>query len=228
VDWAQRLHIGTGVENAGGGFGPRAGWRSLTSAERSLLVPDPTLPLARDVLPECLCLFQLPRHLLAAWWRLVEEALQRVPTRLEGFETFAGEVARFLAFKELPVPQSTAFDLLTSQPGLGSIPWNGARVWGGINLGEEPSGVIFLPLLAKDLQARVEHDPGRPAVSRSDGDLGELFLARAPDDPLVRLQIEPGEGFRFPVGGLLGYGCTQDQQEPGVWLLMRQENESSA
>jgi len=155
-----------------------------------------------------LCLFQLPQHLLAAWWRSVEQALQRAPTRLEGFETFVAEVARFLAFKELPVPQGTVFDLLTSQPGLPSIPWNGARVWGGINLGEEPTGVVFLPLL-----------------SRSVGELGELFPAGAPDYPLVRLQIEPGEGFRFPVGGLLGCGCTLDKQEPEVLLLMRLEKE---
>jgi hypothetical protein len=178
VNWSERVRLGSGTD-----------WRVPDDAELGLLVGDPALLTARD-LPECLCLFRLPRHLHEAWWRLVEQTTQD-QSRLEGFDAFAVEVARFLAFKDLPLPEGAAFELLVSRPGQASTGWQRSpRLWGGINLGDEPTSLVY-------------RNPS------------------CPDHLLARLRIEPGEGFRGPAGGLLADGCSLDRQQPDMMLLIR-------
>jgi hypothetical protein len=175
----------------------------IDRAERILLGPDGRAPddrewdlliadsaLVRD-LADCLCLFQLPRHLLASWGRLLEQAERTGAERLDGFDTFVADVADFLAFKDLPVPAGAVFELLVNAPGLCSIPQVGRQpgLWGGINLGDEAASLLLNNL--------------------------------TPDYPLVRLRIQPGEGFRLPAGGLLVDWSTLDKQEPDVLLLIR-------
>jgi hypothetical protein len=171
--------------------------------------------------------------LLAAWGQLLEQLHQTGQVHREGFEDFVGEVARFLAFKDLALPQGAALDLLASQPGqdcsgwYGSALWPGgaagrsARPWGGINLGEEPTSLLFLNLRGNDFAALVGQDPTGPTASGTLGEGVQAFLKRCPDYPLVRLRMEPGEGFRLPAGGLLVGGCTLEQQEPALVLMIR-------
>ena len=86
ADWATRITIGTGVEEADGRFFPRGPWRAPTSGELALLVarepaasPSGALPLLDDPAPPAragalddhICLFQIPEHLREAWWTLV-------------------------------------------------------------------------------------------------------------------------------------------------------------
>jgi hypothetical protein len=208
LDSSQRILLGAGVEREGDGFVPRPPWRFPEANELGLLFPDPSL-LERQELRNCLCLFQLPQHLRSAWWRMVEQAQETGAPQLDGFAAFVAEVANFLAFKDIAAPEGAAFDLLVSKPGQQTVPFGltcnlgEARcsgLWGGINLGDEPTALLFINLLVGDIQAE---------------------LARHPDYPPIRLRLEPGEGFRLPAGGLLVAGCTLDKEEPDVLLLVR-------
>jgi hypothetical protein len=243
VDWAQRLLLGAGVEREGEGFFPRVDWRSPDQHELGLLLPDPSRPLARQDLEGCLCLFRLPQHLCSACWDMVEKAQEAAMTGLDGFDAFAVEVARFLAFKELSVPEGAAFDLLVSKPGQRSIHRPGQppglrfsvagttslplsdearrlRLWGGINLSDEPTSLVFVNLPARGLLAELgRRHPDALSIGTLD-ELAERFLTLCPDYPPVRLRIEPGEGFRLPAGGLLADGCTLDKNEPDLLLLV--------
>jgi hypothetical protein len=190
------------------------------------------------------CLFQLPRHLTSAWWRLLERAGAPGEGRLEGFDAFVSDVAEFLAFKDLPVPGGAAFDLLVSTPGLRSVHRSGVahgltfslaaetpypvedatrwpRLWGAINLGDESTSLLFVNLAASDLLAELRRRHPEPFVPGTLHELADRFLTLCPDYPPVRLRIEPGEGFRLSTAGILVDGCTLDKTEPDVLLLVR-------
>jgi hypothetical protein len=237
TDWAGRLLLGAGV--------PRE-WRQPDEQERSLLVHDPSTPLTRERLLDALCLFQLPKHLQSAWWRLLERAGD-TGAPLEGFDDFVVEVARFLAFKELPAPEGAVFDLLVSRPGLSAVGGEGLpfnlpvetplppreepprpRTWGGINLGDEPTWLVFVNRPARDLMTELGRSRADLPPPATLGELAERFFNLCPDYPLVRLRIDPGEGFRLPAGGLLVAGCTLDKQEPDVMLLIRADGTTEA
>src|SRR6516165_7737357 len=97
---------------------------------RVIVAPSFHLPVSGPApgqsLPDCLSLFQVPRHLLAAWGRLLERAERTGAARLDGFDGFVADIAAFLAFKDLPVPEGAVFDLRVSAPGLRSVPRAGA------------------------------------------------------------------------------------------------------
>jgi hypothetical protein len=217
VDWSRRILLGSRARGAEDDLACSA-WRAADDSEVGVLVdPTPTTPPALD---DSLCLFRLPRHLLDTWWRLLEQAGETGSHRLEGFDAFAVEVARFLAFKEIPVPEGARFDLLVTRPGQVAVRLEGpapggagppgcCRLWGAINLGTEITSLVFLNLPPRT--------PGDEPASR--------FLTRFPDYPLVRLRVEPGEGYRLPAGGLHASACTLDQGDPDLLLLVRQGEE---
>jgi hypothetical protein len=203
IDWSQRLLLGTGLEREGEGFFPQTGWRVPDESELKLLVLDAALPFERQALPNCLCLFHLPQHLIAAWCRVLENAEEQGRMPPDRFDAFVAQVVGFLAFKELPVPEGARFDLLLSKPGLPSVLEDEVarpRLWGGMNLGDEATSLVFINLA-----------PQNPAL--------------CPDYPPVRLRIDPGEGFRLPAAGVLMDCCTLDKQEPDVLLLVRNPND---
>jgi hypothetical protein len=253
VDWPSRLLVGGGIEQEQGRFAPRPPWRAPTAAELAALVADRT-PATRAELDGCLCLFALPQHLQTAWWDLLDRARLAGTTHLEGFDIFVREVASLLAFKELPVPDGASFALVASQPGQRSIRWNAggarpeglafdrsprtvwplsgerrpARLWGGINLGDEALSVVLVSLAAQqihDLLAR--RFPGLPAVA-THGELAAHFLTHFPDYPPLRLRIEPGEGYRLPAGGILVDACTLDMEGPALLLLIADRGEHAS
>jgi hypothetical protein len=232
VDWSRRVLLGTSAQRAGDDPIACSAWRTPDGGELDLLVVAADLSMAPPGLDDSLCLFRLPRHLLDSWWRLLERAGETVSNRLEGFEAFAVEVARFLAFKEVPVPEGAGFDLLVTRPGQVSfrlegpapgvaVEAGGSRLWGGINLGTEAASLVFLNLPARALRDELAARslPGVPADTL--GELVRQFLALFPEYPLVRLRVEPGEGYRLPAGGLYASGCTLDQLDPDVLLLIR-------
>src|SRR6516162_9782992 len=96
-DWTARLAVGTGVREADGRFFPRGPWRPLTADEMSLLIADPE----NDA--EAGCLFQIPDHLRAAWWDLLDRSVEAGGTALPEFEEFTRQVAEFLRFKHMEV-----------------------------------------------------------------------------------------------------------------------------
>jgi hypothetical protein len=244
VDWSSRLLVSGGVENEQGRFVPQPPWRAPTAAELAALVPD-RAPAQRD-LEGCLCLFALPQHLQTTWWDLLDRARLAGTTQLEGFDGFVGEAASLLAYKELPVPDGASFDLVASQPGQRSLrysaggarpeglafdvsprtPWppgpegRPARLWGGINLGDEATSVVLVNLAAQQMHDLLALGWVDLAPAATHGELAERFLTHLPDYPPVRLRIEPGEGYRLPAGGVLVDVCTLDMEGPAVLLLI--------
>jgi hypothetical protein len=242
VDWRQRILLGSGIESDGDGFFPRPDWRQPDAAELDLLARPPLSPPTRESLEKCLCLFQIPQHLYAAWWHLVETAPQprplsperrgENPARVQGFDAFVAKVAEFLAFKELHVPEGALFELLLSAPGLRSIHQNdmppgltvSSRLWGGLNLGEESTSLVFINLPPADLLAEMRRHSPDPQSPETASEVGHRFLTMCADYPPVRLRLESGDGFRLPVGGLVVDFSTLDGTEPAVLLLIREAN----
>jgi hypothetical protein len=214
VDWGRRLQLGS--------F-PHSDWRSPDAAELALLLPDESQPMPRENLTDCLCLFQLPRHLLTAWWGLAAQLDASGVMPSGGFDAFALEVERFMAFKELPLPEGASLDLLVSQPGQRSVhdQAGSSELWGGINLGDEATSVVFINLPACVLMSEVERGSPNFVQPAAFDELAERFQKLYPDYSLVRLRIEPGEGYRLPAGGLLVYGCTLDKRELDILLRVR-------
>ena len=192
-DWSRRVSLGAGIDRTAAGLVPRLPWRPASDDELALLLLDPTLPTAREALPDCLGLFVVPSHLRSAFWDLLASAQERGEVPRDGFDAFVGEMAGFLAFKQLPTPAGAVFELVVNGPGQTS-PLAIAPVWGVINLAEDADAVVFVNL------------PG--------GDMPP------PDYPPVRLQIGPGEGLRLPRGGMLVGSDHPAREEPAVLLVV--------
>lgn len=260
-DWPGRLAVGAGLEEVGGKFFPRGPWRPPAAGELALLVaaPEPpppgTLPVlgggdgtgaVRDA-DGAVALFQIPEHLRAAWWDLLDAAAA-ADRPVEGFDGFAGQVAEFLAFKRLGLPAGVHAEAVVTAAGERSIrrdpetgsaaglgptvaPWSAwppagevvPRLCAVVNLGDEPSGVAFVnlppPGLAAELATR---EPAAPPPAT----LGELvgrFLRARPDYPPVRVRLGPGEGCRLPADGLILDGSPEGKTEPDVLLLLSED-----
>jgi hypothetical protein len=245
IDWCSRLLVSSGVEQEAGRFVPRPTWRAPTAAELAALAPDPGDAHHAHV-EQCLCLFALPGHLQSAWWNLVEASQATAAAPLEGFDAFVRQVADFLAFKELPVPDGASFELVASQPGQRSIRWTAggtrreglafdlspqvawplsqerrdARLWGGINLGDEAVWLVLVNLAADHIHDQLVRCGADLTQVATVGRLAEHFLTYLPDYPPVRLRLEPGDGYRLPAGGILVDACTLDVEGPAALLLI--------
>ena len=255
ADWTRRLLVGTGVEEADGCFFPHPSWRPPTTDELALLVRASDGPTSPEELAACVCLFQLPRHLRSEWWKLLEPAAEALGDgRLPGFESFAGRVGEFLAFKGLPLPDGTRCDVVVSKPGQWSVPWGpgatrpgglhcnlapwapwpgsaeprGPRLWGGINLGDGATSVVLINRSCRQLEVELRRRfPDQPSPAAV-GDLVRQFFRSCSDYPPVRLTLGPGEGYRLPRGGLILDGYLADKQEPDVLLLISGEGRRPA
>jgi hypothetical protein len=242
-DWPARLAAGTGVREADDRFFPRGPWRPLTADELSLLVSGPE----NDA--ESGYLFQIPGHLRAAWWDLLDRSVEAGAAGLPGFEEFTRQVAEFLRFKHLEVPSRLQMEAVVTAAGRCSMrrdpetgtpaglgpslaPWagcvweeNGAlpRLWAVVNLGDEDTRLVLIavPLSALAADLALRH-PGRP-LPTTVGELVGRFLRAFPDCPPIRLRLGPGEGFRLPPGGLILDGDATDKQEPDVLLLLSEQ-----
>jgi prolyl 4-hydroxylase len=244
ADWARRLLVGTGVEGADSFF-PRGPWRPPTDDEMAHLIRsgESTPPEEPDPVVE---LFQLPEHLRAGWWQLLERAAGAVGSRLPGYDAFVARVVEFLAFKGLPVPDGASCDAVVSRPGQRSVradpetgrqlgmscslfprtPWpvpegvRGPRLWGGINLGDEATSVVLINLPCRQMGAGLQRRFPDRSPAATVGELAERFLRARPDYPPVRLTLDPGEGYRLPEGGLIVDGSPESKREPDVLLLI--------
>src|SRR5262249_32855983 len=137
----------------------------------------------------------VPVHLRAAFWDLLARAPEPGAVPAEGFGAFVAETARFLAFKQMPVPAGAGLCLVVAPGGpaaRGGAPGRGGPVH--LGAGGAGGGGVFLR-----------------------GPAGGIPAAASPP---VRLQLGPGEGVRIPAGLLVGTdGCERDQ--PDVLLLIR-------
>jgi hypothetical protein len=255
ADWPRRLLVGDGLEEIDGCFFPRPSWRPPTAGELAGLLPNSAEPAIPEELEACVCLFHLPTHLRSAWWDLLEQAAGDLGDGcLPGFNTYVSQVVAFLAFKGLPVPDGASCDVVVSQPGQQLVPrelqanrprglrcslapwapWPGAeepcrpRLWGGINLGDEPTSVVLINLPCRQLDGELRRRFPQWAAPATVGELVGQFLRTCPDYPPVRLTLGPGEGYRLPKAGVILDGYLRDKQEPDVLLLISEEKARSA
>ena len=117
------------------------GWRAPREEELAALVAE--TPRTDGAA----CLFVIPGHLRAKFWSMLsEEAAEGTGD----FVSFADEMRKFLAFKELPPPAEAVFELLVQDAG-GEV--DTARLWSLVNFGDEP-------LLLAWPGVRLRLDPG--------------------------------------------------------------------
>jgi hypothetical protein len=255
ADWPQRLLVSAGIAEADGCFFPLPSWRPPTAEQLSLLVQTPAAPTPPVELEDCVALFQLPGHLGSQWWNLLEHAPGLLGEgRLPGFESFVTQVCEFLAFKSLPVPEGARWDVVVSDcgqwlvsngpgtnrstglrcnlaprvPSPQAIEHRWARLWGGINLGDEATSVVLINLPCQKVDAELRRRfPDQPAPATV-GELSERFLRAFSDYAPVRLILKPGEGYRLPRGGLILDGDRASKEEPDVLLSITLEGLTSA
>ncbi len=235
IDWTERLHVNGGAEQSAHRYWSRQDWRPPTTEEMTILVDGES--------EDRLDVFRLADHFISRWWQLLSE-MEAPGANPTAFHDYIAEVCRFLRFKNLPLPKEAECALVASRPGQRSLDWNAAssgdnglafdlapsirwrqemvsspRLWGGINLGDEPMSLVFLNLTPLQMsEALIE--------TRSESDtesvvpLGIQFLGSFSDYPLVKLRLEPGEGYRLPIG-VLGEHSTVDKSEPSLVLRLR-------
>jgi hypothetical protein len=106
----------------------------------------------------------------------------------------------------------------------------GLRLWGGINLGDEATGVVLIDVAWREMADEVRRsfpDDAAAAAVTTVGALSERFLRARPDVPPVRLTLWPGEGFRLSRDGAILDGFTEDKQEPNVLLLITEVGDAA-
>jgi hypothetical protein len=194
---------------------------------------------------DAVCLFQIPTHLRAAWWDLLDAAAGSGGP-LEGFGGFAARVVEFLAYKQLNPPAAPHLEAIVTAAGERSIrrdpttglasglgptvapwtPWPPAegiavpRLWGVVNLGDEDTGVVLAgpPLAGAAAEvARLAADRPAPATV---GELTGRWLRTFPDRPPLRVRLGPCEGCLLPADGLTLDGDPTEKVEPDVLLLI--------
>jgi hypothetical protein len=246
ADWAGRLTAGAGVSVAGGRFFPCGPWRPLTEEELTLLISGPEPGPESDAAAGWL--FQIPGHLRAAWWELLDRSIGAGDGALQGFDDFTRQVAEFLTFKHMEVPPILQMEAVVTAAGrcsMRSDPETGApaglgpsfapravcplpersalpRLWAVVNLGDEHTRLILIPVLLQRLAADPALRPGQP-LPTTVGELAGCFLREFPDCPPIGLRLGPGEGFRLPAGGLILDADATDKQEPDVLLLISEQ-----
>jgi len=74
--------------------------------------------------------------------------------------TGRGAAQQNAAFKQLPAPAAAVFDLIVSSSGQTPVPGS-SSLWGLINLGEDPTSLVFVNVLAEDCPSvRIALEPG--------------------------------------------------------------------
>lgn len=225
--WSERLRINSGVREDDGRFFPNPDWRPATDAELAVLIEGSHRPQHEFPL-EDLCLFAITEHLRSRFWSLAQGGLGGSAERGDWSLRFARELIEFARFKGLPLSPSCTFDLKISQAGQPSTRIDaaagdsrlagldldrldsGPRPLGGINLGDEPTGLVILNLGPARIRERLAASELPEASLATPRDLARQFLGRFPLYPIVRVILRPGEGYWLPDHGLIFDGDTTD------------------
>lgn len=230
--WSSRFEVNSGLERDAAGWFPRRDWRCATADEVAALVEDE--PGGAEPAPrrDGGLLFNVPRHLVDLWWKAADE-IEAGAAGGGAYERFVDDVVAFLGFKQMPLPQSCAFDVRVSRPGqrstrldaggavlhgLGFDAFDGAparRTVAWVNLGEEDSRFVYLNLPAASMSALIGQ-----GGSSAGGDLLRRFATTRPSYPLVRLRLAPGEGLWFPDAPIVHDGDTQGKLDLDVVLTL--------
>jgi hypothetical protein len=103
------------------------GWRAPAEDDLAALVPT---TVAREALDGLALLFVLPNHLRSSFWSMLEQS--------SDFDAFATELASFLTFKQLLLPERAVIEsVLHARGGV----FDARDVWAVVNMGDEPVSV---------------------------------------------------------------------------------------
>jgi hypothetical protein len=217
--WGERVRINSGVVVEEGRVLPRCDWRAPSPAEIALLTAGDGGP------EETLALFNIPQRLHDQWWSLEADQDRDAETKRAAFQEYAGELLAYLQFKQLPLPTKCtvsalvhAVDLASTKPNAGGLTAAPAcpATLGGINLSDEEAALVFLNLGATHLAARIPAPTSFPERALA-------FLTACSDYPVVRVALQPGEGFWLPPSPVAYDGDTRGRTEIDVQLVLHRE-----
>jgi hypothetical protein len=216
--WSDRLRLNSGVKISAGLVFPRDDWRPPSADELAhLTATDPHFA-------ETLALFSIPERMHARWWALAADEQGDADAGRAAFQKFAAEVLEYFQFKQLPLPQACALEVVVTAPGQPSTrPRQGgltaaqpfANLLGAVNLGDEESALVFLNLGAAELSARTK------ATAATIHEQALAFLTENSDYPLTRVMLRPAEGFWLPRHTIVMDGDTRGRTEIDVQLVIR-------
>ncbi len=238
ASFAERLSVGRIVADgarfvAGDSFAP-IGAAALDALIGAAGDPSPALS------PTDLALFAVPDRIRARFWSAAEKT-GSADLVAPGLERVFSDVAELLRFKQLPLPPRARFEVAVSAPGLpstraaagGAGLGFGERVApdgslariavGGVNLGDEAAFLSFVPFPPAALSARLATAGVRSADGLAPQALADRFFGTFPDEPLLRLRLEPGEGLWLPPLGVVHDGTTSGRKDLDVWLRIDAE-----
>jgi len=236
--WPGRLERNGGVEldRGAGRAHPRDDWQPLDDGALAALVAE--VPGRDGVLPPThLGLLQLPERLRQAWWAQAERN-GVLPGTGVGCDRVFSEMVAFLRFKRLPLPERASLEVAVSAPGLrstrvgpdgalqglgfGDRPVTadapGQLPLGLVNLGDEASFVVLLEHPPVTLAARLEAIGDPAAGTLPPRALVERYLAAFPQQPVLRLRLDPGEGLWLSPLGVVHDGWTDGKRDLDVML----------
>lgn len=212
ADWFSRLAVNAGTEAEGNLLVARANWRSVRENELAALTqPTPS--------ESQLSLFRLSEELRQRWWKTAESI--GLAGDSDAYPAYAREVLDYLRTMALAVPADAACEAMITAPGQrttrGGLEFSvdvrrGGGIIGGVNLGDEPTFLVFVNLPPAAMKAKC------PSQDRW---LAKTFLTECPEYPLVRLRLDPGDGYWLPPAGVVLDHSTEGQKEVGVILGVR-------
>jgi hypothetical protein len=237
MGFAGRLDRNGGVQFDGVCTYPRSDWHALAPNEVKPAIGD---PLSRDDIlpPDRLGLVTIPERLRAAWWSEAERSsLEPSAGRFDGH---LSKMVDFFSFKRLPMPARVSLVATVSAPGLSSThigPEGTPQGLGfgeptptlaSINLGDETAFVVILELppavIARRLDSIGVNEPWALAPSA----LVRQYFHSFPEQPLLRIRLQPGEGIWFSPFGVVHDGWTDGKSDVDVMLTVRCELSVSA
>ncbi|HEY6419234.1 MAG TPA: hypothetical protein VIX59_09540 [Candidatus Binataceae bacterium] len=243
--WQDRILLNSGVSASGPAFFPRHDWRPASALEAAMLIDASVSGQST----EALTLLGIPAHLRAKWWSLAGQQ-EDSPSGAEfhGLDEFARELAAYASFKRWQLPSDCKLQVIASRPGQSSTrvdtasselqgldfncaPFatpgaqeaaNSPRAIAGFNLGDEATSLVWLNLSTAQVRERVGYSGPRNDSDAADSGtaLAHRFFAALADYPLVRIVLEPGEGYLLPEGGAVCDGYTVGKREVDVMLLL--------
>jgi hypothetical protein len=196
--WAERVRINSGVTIEAGRMTPRDDWRAASAAELALLTASTGDPM------EAIALFNIPKRLHDHWWNLEADQDSDAVTKQAAFREYARELIDYLQFKQLPLPARCTVSAVVHEPSLASTKPNAGGLTAdpastdmlaGINLSDEESALVFVNLAA-------------------------VHLSACSDYPVIRVALQPGEGFWLPRFAIAYDGDTRGRSEIDVQLVL--------
>ncbi len=88
-----------------------------------------------------------------------------------------------------------------------------------VNLGHEPRRLLFINLPISVVAQRLAQLEALPPQA-GPTDLARRFMERFPDEPVIALEIAPGEAYIAPTENLIHDGCTEDMRSADICLTV--------